>query len=102
MVFLHEIQFSLVVSQFGIHVTGIRDKAVATKFVLRTLNMAGKSFDYCLSRCLEECLCKSFQVCGQSECELSSIDKSEDQSKFRTRLGCVYYDLDPVDVSITS
>ena len=60
--------------------------------------MAGRSFDFCLERCLEECLCKSFQVCS-GECELSSIEKDEDASAFRTRLGCVYYKLEAPDVS---
>lgn len=62
--------------------------------------MAGKSFSFCLARCLENCLCKSFQVCDSSKCELSSINKNEDGSALDTRSGCVYYDLDALDVSI--
>ena len=80
-------------------ITGIQDKAIKTKFVIKTLDMAGQSFNLCLAKCLEDCLCKSFQVCDTSTCELSSIEKDEDTSAFHTRLGCVYYNLDALNVS---
>lgn len=63
--------------------------------------MQGKTFSFCLARCLEDCLCKSFQVCDSSKCEISTINKNDDESAFETRLGCVYYDLDALDVSMT-
>lgn len=99
-ILLHQIQLSCVVSQSRFSVTGIQDKAIHRMFVIKILNMAGKSFSFCLARCLENCLCKSFQVCDSSKCELSSINKNEDGSALDTRSGCVYYDLDALDVSI--
>ena len=77
----------------------MQDKAIESRFVMKTLNMAGKSFSFCLARCLEDCVCKSFQVCYGSNCELSSTDKDEKKSALQTRLGCVYYDLDALGVS---
>ena len=98
-ILLNQIKFSCVVSQRRVLITGLQDKAINTKFVIQTLDMAGQSFNFCLAKCLEDCLCKSFQVCDSSTCELSSIEKDEDTSAFQTRLGCVYYNLDALNVS---
>ena len=98
-ILLHSIHFPFVSSRISL--TGLKDKAVSSNFVIKSLNMSGKTFSFCLARCLEDCLCKSFQVCDSSKCEISSINKNDDQSAFETRPGCVYYDLDAIDVSMT-
>ena len=98
-ILLHSIHFPFVSSRISL--TGLKDKAVSSNFVIKSLNMSGKTFSFCLARCLEDCLCKSFQVCDSSKCEISSINKNDHQSAFETRPGCVYYDLDAIDVSMT-
>ena len=98
-ILLNQIKISCVASQRRVLITGIQDKAINTKFVIKTLDMAGQSINLCLAKCLEDCLCKSFQVCDSRKCELSSIEKDEDTSAFQTRLGCVYYNLDALNVS---
>lgn len=64
------------------------------------MNITGKTFSFCLARCLQDCLCKSFQVCDSSICEMSSINKNDNESAFERRSECVYYDLDALDVSM--
>ena len=59
--------------------------------VLETIAMDGKSMDYCLGRCLQDCLCMSFQICHVRECQLCSSNKYENFSAFQSKKGCTNF-----------
>ena len=73
-------------SQFTIN--SDRDKAIDERYVFKTLVMAGKTIGYCLGQCLQDCLCKSFQICHMTECQLCSSNKYENSTALQSKKGC--------------
>ena len=68
-----------------------RDKAVDEKYVFKTLVMAGNTIDYCLGQCLQDCRCRSFQICHMAECQLCSANKYKNFSAFQSKKGCTNF-----------
>jgi hypothetical protein len=44
----------------------------------------------CLEHCLEDCRCQSFQICGETKCQLCSSHKEENSSLLHDNDTCVY------------
>ncbi|CAB4034790.1 Hypothetical predicted protein [Paramuricea clavata] len=44
----------------------------------------------CLEHCLEDCRCQSFQICGETKCQLCSSHKQEDSSLLHDNDICVF------------
>ena len=68
----------------------LKNKAL-TDFAFRNLTM--KTVIECFFACLEDCLCLSFQMCNETECQLSSSNQF--QSTLVTMTECTYYDMHP-------
>ena len=52
----------------------------------------------CFSKCVYNCLCQSFNYCG-NRCELSSSTKESSVADYKNETKCTYYDLKRVDQS---
>lgn len=60
----------------------------------RFFNISNVTMENCLQRCLENCVCLSFQICAGKEmtkCHLYSSNKYLKQSAIRKKKGCVIY-----------
>jgi hypothetical protein len=44
----------------------------------------------CLEHCLEDCRCQSFQICGNTKCQLCSSHKEENSSLLHDNDTCIY------------
>ena len=85
------ISLDFVQSQNQYTINGERDKAMDEEHVLDTLVMDGKSMDYCLGKCLQDCRCMSFQICHMRECQLCSSNKYKNFSTLQSKKGCTNF-----------
>ena len=58
------------------------------------VNMTGTTMNNCLERCLADCLCMSFQMCDNKECQLCASNRHLNATAMHERKGCVNYDFD--------
>ena len=68
----------------------LKNKAI-TNFAFRNLSM--KTIVECFFACLDDCLCLSFQMCNETECQL--LSSNQFQSTLVTMTECTYYDMHP-------
>ena len=66
----------------------LKNKAM-TNFAFRNLTV--KTVIECFFACLEDCLCLSFQMCNETECQL--LSSNQFQSALLTMTECTYYDM---------
>ena len=69
-------------------------KAVKNK-MFDDFYIIGKTFDTgniadCLEHCLEDCRCQSFQICGETKCQLCSRHKEDNSSLLHDNDTCIY------------
>jgi hypothetical protein len=81
----------LVNSQYTIEMNKALEGKALTDFAFRNLTM--KTVLDCFLACFEDCLCISFQMCNETECQL--LSSSQFQSTLDTIMGCTYYDMVP-------
>ena len=81
----------LVNSQYTIEMNKALEGKALTGSVFRNLTM--KTMVDCFLDCLKDCLCISFQMCNETECQL--LSSSQFQSTMDTIIGCTYYDMVP-------
>ena len=56
------------------------------------VNISGLTMENCLERCLQNCLCLSFQMCADAnECQLCSSNKYLNSHAMQKRNGCTSY-----------
>ncbi|CAB4033556.1 Versican core [Paramuricea clavata] len=65
-------------------------------------NLTMKSIVECFFACLEDCLCMSFQMCENTECQLLSSNQFRSPSTLLAVMGCSYYDMVPNSVGLTN
>ncbi|XP_028410792.1 uncharacterized protein LOC114533471 [Dendronephthya gigantea] len=72
-----------------------RNKAFDESCLIKKFEINKENIADCLSHCLEDCRCQSFQICQNTECQLCSSHKEENSSLLHDQDGCVYavYDL---------
>ena len=58
------------------------------------VNITNTNMEECMGKCLENCLCQSFQLCNEIECQLCSSKHELIPSALRERQGCMYYDFE--------
>ena len=68
----------------------LKNKAM-TNFAFRNLTM--KTVVECFLACLDDCLCRSFQMCNETECQL--LSSNQFQSTLVIMTECTYYDMHP-------
>ena len=68
----------------------LKNKAL-TNFAFRNLTM--KTVVESFFACLEDCLCLSFQMCNETECQL--LSSTQFQSPLDIMMECTYYDMRP-------
>ena len=73
----------------------LKNKAL-TDFAFRNLTM--KTVIECFLACLEDCLCLSFQMCNETECQL--LSSNQFQSTLVTMTECTYYDMHPTATQV--
>ncbi|CAB3986032.1 small RNA degrading nuclease 5-like isoform X2 [Paramuricea clavata] len=81
----------LVNSQYMIEVNKALEGKALTGSAFRNLTM--KTMMHCFLACLKDCLCISFQMCNETECQL--LSSSQFQSTLDTIKGCTYYNMVP-------
>ena len=81
----------LVTSQYVVELgTALKDKAL-TGFAFHNFTM--KTMADCFLACFNECLCMSFQMYNETECQLLSSNRF--QSTLKPKIGFTYYDMLP-------
>ena len=81
---------SLINSQPQFAIKAEKDKACGKSCLFATFNISSGNIADCLGRCLENCRCKSFQICQNSKCQLSSSHKVENSLLLHYKDGCIY------------
>lgn len=74
--------------QFGI--VAEKDKACGKSCLFAAFNIRSGNIADCLERCLENCRCKSFQICQNRKCQLCSSHKEVNNSLLHGKNGCMY------------
>ena len=69
----------------------LKNKAVTNNFAFR--NLTTKTVVECFLACLDDCLCRSFQMCNDTDCQL--LSSNQFQSTLVTMTECTYYDMHP-------
>ncbi|XP_028410788.1 uncharacterized protein LOC114533469 isoform X2 [Dendronephthya gigantea] len=92
------LSYNIVISsnQSQITIKAVENKAFDKSCLIKTFNKKGAAnIADCLSHCLEDCRCQSFQICQNTECQLCSSHKEENSSLLHDQDGCIYavYDL---------
>ena len=89
------LQFQVCSSQLII--TGIRDTAL---YGYSFLNISETTMEKCLARCLENCLCMSFQMCDDSnQCQLCSSNSDLDRTATHKKKGCTNFRFNYAEVN---
>jgi hypothetical protein len=78
----------LVNSQYTIEMNKALEGKALTGSAFRNLTMVD-----CFLACFEDCLCISFQMCNETDCQL--LSSSQFQPTLDTIMGCTYYDMVP-------
>ena len=81
----------LVNSQYMIEMNKAMEGKALTGSAFRNLTM--KTVVDCFLACLKDCLCISFQMCNETECQL--LSSSQFQSTLDNIIECTYYDMFP-------
>ena len=79
-------------SQYLVKTGNALEDRVLTGHAFQNLTM--KTVMECFLACFENCLCLSFQICHEKECQL--LSSNQFLSKLNILIGCTYYDMTPV------
>ena len=80
----------LINSQPQFAIKAEKDKACGKSCLFATFNIRSGNIADCLGRCLENCRCKSFQICQNTKCQLCSSHKVENSSLLHYKDGRIY------------
>ena len=78
-------------TQYLVKIGNALEGRVLTGHAFQNLTM--KTVMECFLACFENCLCLSFQMCHEKECQL--LSSNQFQSKLDTLIDCTYYDMTP-------
>ena len=78
-------------SQYLVEIGNALEGRVLTGHAFQNLTM--KTVMECFLACIENCLCLSFQIFHETECQL--LSSNQFLSKLNVLIGCTYYDMTP-------
>ena len=67
-----------------------KNRAFKNLYLLATFDIQSGNIADCLEHCLENCHCQSFQICGDTTCQLCSSHKEDNRLLLYERNGCTY------------
>ncbi|CAB4041627.1 PREDICTED: uncharacterized protein LOC107347374 [Paramuricea clavata] len=77
-------------SQPQFTIKAVKQKAFDNSCLVETFKIKSGNIADCLEHCLENCRCQSFQICGNTKCQLCSSHKKENSPLLHDKDDCVY------------
>ena len=67
-----------------------KNRAFKNLYLLASFDIQSGNIADCLEHCLENCGCQSFQICGDTKCQLCSSHTEDNRLLLYKRDGCTY------------